>query len=75
MIAWASDVVSELISDLAAAARASIVAKVSELERVSREVQHVGQRVDDCHTRLTGASMMDPSKPGQQPWYYNIINK
>ena len=40
--------------------------RVSDLERQSRELQRVNQLVDQVHVGLTGASVMDTSKPGQQ---------
>ena len=57
---------SESIAAAAAAARVNISAKVADVERVSREMQLVNQRVDEAHASLTGASLMDVVKPGQQ---------
>ena len=57
---------SESIADAAAAVRVNISAKIADVERVSREMQRVNQRVDEEHARLTGASLMDVIKPGQQ---------
>ncbi len=44
----------------------NISAKVADVERVSRDMQRVNQRVDEAHASLTGASLMDVVKPGQQ---------
>ena len=50
---------SESIAAAAAAARVNISTKVADVERVN-------QRVDEAHVSLTGASLMDVVKPGQQ---------
>ncbi len=47
-------------------ARASVAARVADLERRSRELQRVNQLVDQAHVALTGASFTDATKPGQQ---------
>ena len=59
-------VCSDLIADAAVAARERVALRVADLERVSREQQRVNQQVDAAHASLTGASLMDAAKPGQQ---------
>ncbi len=57
---------SDLIADAAVVARERVAVRVAELERVSRELQRVNQLVDAAHASLTGISLIDSVKPGQQ---------